>query len=931
MCAVSIPVQNAAASRAGPRACLRAGWLGLLALVGAAFLCPHPALAVDKVWTGATDTTWGTNTNWTGNAPSAGDNAVFNGPLTNQPNVTANTSAGGIWRTTGVGQNVTISGAGILQLSGGTINGIAGLGILVDNTGATTMTINAPLKLGGAQTWRNSSGNLFTIGGAVDLNAKALIVDGTGDTTLSGVVSNTGTFTKDGTGTLTLSGTASNTFTGAFTVNGGTVLLNKSTNLDALAGALVIGDGVGLDTVRTLAGNQLNGAALTINSSGLLDLNGFSQDITTLSMTGGSITTGAGTLTLMGNVSGNANATAATISGKVALSANRTFTIADGAAAVDMDISAAVSGAFTVTKGGAGTMVFSGANTYTGVTTVSAGVLNIQNASALGTTATGTTVSNGAALQIQGGIAVGAEALTISGSGIASDGALRNISGTNSMSGTVTLSAAASIGSDAGVLTLSGVITDGGAKFLLAKVGAGELILSGNNSFEGFDLNAGRVGIGSATALGGNKKITLNGGDLYNASGAPLTISAQGLDIFADFTISGSQDLTFSALSALKATSTINVTNTGLTTLSGILSGAGFGMTKTGAGTLALSGANTYTGTNTINGGTVVINSTSSLGALANATTINAATLEASATITTTRAFTLGNAASAIMVDPAQTFTVNTGIVGTGGLTKTGTGTLALGAANTFNGNTTVSAGTLAANADSALGSTAKVTINTGGTVLLGTTAGNNRISNTAEVALAGGTLNTGGFSETVGKMTLSGNSTLDLGAGASLLTFDGTSTLGTSGLTVLNWSGTQGSTGGTDQLLFTNSSFVGGTSTTQIQFNVGGTFYAADFRTINGNTIEAIANLTVVPEPATIFGAGALLLALAWRERRRLARLRHIRDPRSGKSPALCRHREGVPKIHFPRRGAEESESGAEEYFSSSPACRSISSAPLR
>ena len=75
-------------------------------------------------------------------------------------------------------------------------------------------------------------------------------------------------------------------------------------------------------------------------------------------------------------------------------------------------------GDYGITKAGAGTLILSGANDYTGDTTVSAGVLQAAHNTALGTTAGNTSVSSGAALELSGGIALAAgEDITLVGTG----------------------------------------------------------------------------------------------------------------------------------------------------------------------------------------------------------------------------------------------------------------------------------------------------------------------------------------------------------------------------------------------------------------------------------------------------------------------------------------------------------------------------------
>src|SRR4029078_10631407 len=85
-------------------------------------------------------------------------------------------------------------------------------------------------------------------------------------------------------------------------------------------------------------------------------------------------------------------------------------------------VSLPLTGNGTVTKSGASTLVLSGANTYPGATTVTAGVWGVPNNAALGTTAAGTTVSSGASLQFQNAT-VGNEAVSIAGPGARGAGA----------------------------------------------------------------------------------------------------------------------------------------------------------------------------------------------------------------------------------------------------------------------------------------------------------------------------------------------------------------------------------------------------------------------------------------------------------------------------------------------------------------------------
>jgi autotransporter-associated beta strand protein len=327
----------------------------------------------------------------------------------------------------------------------------------------------------------------------------------------------------------------------------------------------------------------------------------------------------------------------------------------------------------------------------------------------------------------------------------------------------------------------------------------------------------------------------------------------------------------------------------GTANISANISGTGFGLTKTGAGTLNLTGTNTYSGGTTISAGTLQINNAASLGNQSATATIGNGILEATADITTTRNFQLSDANSRISVDASKTFTISgtlTDGATAGTLNKIGTGTLALtGSPNTFTGGVNVNAGTLSAAVGSLVNIGGDVTVNSGGTLLL---SGNGRhIGANTPTVLNGGTFGTGGFSEpnggpsglatsAIGPLTLTATSTIDFGStNNSILEFGGlgTHTAG-SVLQITNWDGTPLTGGSGDRLLFTGlaTNFTTSYLPNEVTFDGVAGYTVVQFE-LGDNPYYEVVPLTAVPEPATWIGAGlAAASALALRVRRRKA-----------------------------------------------------------
>ncbi len=200
-----------------------------------------------------------------------------------------------------------------------------------------------------------------------------------GELDLDGALTGSNGLTVSGGGKVGLGGSASNSYIGTTVDTGSTIVLNKSGGAIAVPGNLVIGDGTSAAMVEDNASDQLaNGSNVTVNDGGSLVLDGNKETIGALTMTGGAVTTGTGTLTLGGDLtaSDGPNAAGSSISGNLDLGgASRTFTVLEtnnvSTPGKDLSISAVIGDSTTgITITGGGGAAFSGANTYSGTTTV---------------------------------------------------------------------------------------------------------------------------------------------------------------------------------------------------------------------------------------------------------------------------------------------------------------------------------------------------------------------------------------------------------------------------------------------------------------------------------------------------------------------------------------------------------------------------------
>ncbi len=672
------------------------------------------------------------------------------------------------------GGTVTKAGAGVMVLNGTNSNSIT-----TNLTGGTLRAgktnafgVNSPFVLSNTagvvldlNNFDNSVGSLSTggaTGGNVTLGTATLMIGGDNSSpSYAGAISGTGNLTKNGVGTQTVSG--SNSYTGITTINGGSLVADTGTVATVLSSSSGLTVGGGTFQLKgksaTVRSQILNG--LTINpGASVIDVNNNSGTSTTLDLRG---TTGllgitrlaSGTVdfkassgtfgtqsvikTAQANdASGiigawatvNGGASLATVSSNVIMAYTgysllnaQGDTVADGTT-VNYKISAAGSGGNNVV-GSATTNI----NTLTQDSATASTIDTSAGTLRVGVTGGVFSTPTGAALTI--GAAAGSGNLTAGGNSV-------------DVAGELLLSNFSS-----SALTVNANVTDNGIGAVsVVKSGSGTVVLNGTNTFTGgLVMNAGVVQVGNSNALAG--------GTVAFASGTSATLRLNGNNA----TISGLTTSTSTVgtpivenANANAGVLTVNKTS-GSSTFAGVLqqgTGAGsFSLVKTGAGTLVLSGANTYTGSTTVNGGVLqagIASVANVSGPFGNNSAIimgNVAGAILDISLTTTRigSLTGGGTTGGNVVLGASTLVVgedNTSpgayagvISGTGDLVKLGSGTLTLSGVNTYTGsavsnpsrNTTIRAGTLVVAAAAPSGSAGALG-NSTTAVLLGDTTG---------------------------------------------------------------------------------------------------------------------------------------------------------------------------------------------------------------
>ncbi|MEI8375853.1 MAG: autotransporter-associated beta strand repeat-containing protein [Planctomycetota bacterium] len=499
-------------------------------------------------------------------------------------------------------------------------NGLLVLASLSKGSGSATFNFNGGTLLA-------SSGFSTSLPMILGASSDRATFDTAGfNVTLSGSLSGPGSITKVGKGSLTLA--ATNSFSGNTLISGGTLILGSSlalqqSTLDTSGsgtlsfGSLTAATLGGLTGSRTLSLSNSTSAPVAVQVGG----NGVSTNFTgTLIGFGSLIKIGSGSLLLSGSntyagiivvnagtlqATGTAALPGYAVRGGINIGNNAMLAVNTGGSGwsatnistllsnnsryfasgsifgIDtsggsLSYNSKITGSMGLAKLGGNTLLLTGSNTYSGPTIVSAGTLNINADTSLGTApaspTTNITFSGNSTLQ------AGAATVSISGN--------RNL--------VLNSGIIATMDTQSNALSISGAIEGAGG---LTKIGVGTLTLNNINTYNGNTLvSSGTLALGNTCALQQSTLDTSGSGTL--SFGSMTAGMLGGLTGFGTLTLSNS---------ASSAVTLIVGNNNYSTAYSGVLNGSG-GLTKIGTGGLTLSGSNTYNGATQINQGKLVVN-----------------------------------------------------------------------------------------------------------------------------------------------------------------------------------------------------------------------------------------------------------------------------------------------------------------------------------